>query len=83
MKAILKFNLPEEQYEFDRAVRAGDYLLSLTEIFQALRALNKYGGHQNKLTSDLLGDTFETCIADYLIDNQRLGLDNEQCGLLS
>lgn len=43
MKAILKFNLPEEQFEFKSAQRGGDYYAFLWELDQELRGYLKYG----------------------------------------
>jgi hypothetical protein len=41
-KAILKFNLPQEQYEFNIAKCGGTYLAMLEEFDQALRSKYKY-----------------------------------------
>ena len=41
-KAILEFNLPEEQEEFKTANKAQDYLCVLVEIADYLRVKRKY-----------------------------------------
>jgi len=41
-EAILKFNLNEEQYEFEQAVNAGKYHSVLWDLDQFLRSKTKY-----------------------------------------
>ena len=41
-EAILKFNLNEEQYEFEQAVNAGKYRTVLWDLDQFLRNKTKY-----------------------------------------
>lgn len=41
--AILKFTLPEDQGDFDAAIKGRDALLALWEIDQRLRSLLKHG----------------------------------------
>ena len=43
MIATLRFNLPDEQAEFDAALAGRKALLALHEIDQRLRSLIKYG----------------------------------------
>ena len=43
MKGILKFDLPEEQREFEAAVRVEKYQLALWNIREYLRDQAKYG----------------------------------------
>ena len=43
MKAILEFNLPEDQIEFDTACKAADYKLILSDLDEQLRSFLKYG----------------------------------------
>ena len=43
MKAILEFNLPEDQEEFDVATKAMDWSILVWDIDQSLRDLLKYG----------------------------------------
>jgi len=43
MKAILEFNLPDDDQEFTLATRASSYWSSLWELDQHLRGLTKYG----------------------------------------
>lgn len=42
MKATLKFNLPDEQFEFDNAVKSNKMWHALTEIKDELRRIWKY-----------------------------------------
>jgi hypothetical protein len=49
MKATLTFNLPEDNEEFNRAVKAADYYVCLFEIYQYLRREIKY----NEQLSDI------------------------------
>jgi hypothetical protein len=42
MDATLKYNLPEDQFEFDNAVKSNKMWLALTEIKDELRAIWKY-----------------------------------------
>jgi len=41
-EAILKFNLPEDQYDFEQAVNAGKYRTILWDLDQFLRDKTKY-----------------------------------------
>jgi len=43
MKAILKFQLPEEDDEFKWAVEAADFRAEVNEFAERLRALDKHG----------------------------------------
>jgi hypothetical protein len=61
MKAILEFNLPEDNEEFNRAVKSVDYYVSLFEIYQYLRREMKY----NEQLSDIERDTFERIIEEF------------------
>lgn len=42
MKAVLKFNLPEDKYEWENAIRADAMFCALWDISQELRTLWKY-----------------------------------------
>jgi len=55
MKAILEFNIPEDNEEFNRAIKAADYYVSLFEFYQYLRRELKY----DEQLSDIERDTFE------------------------
>jgi len=48
MEAILKFNLPEDQSEFDDAVRGTDYLYALNKFREHLRREVKYNEALNR-----------------------------------
>jgi hypothetical protein len=43
MKATLKFNLPEDQFEFDCAMKSTKMYFALTEIKEEIRSVLKYG----------------------------------------
>ena len=51
--AELKFSLPEEQYDFDTCVRAGEFRSSLIEIENHIRSCLKHG-HQYKCIDEAL-----------------------------
>lgn len=42
MEAILKFNLPDEQHEFDCAIQGGDWMFAMHTLDQWLRSQIKY-----------------------------------------
>jgi hypothetical protein len=42
MKAILEFNLPEDQHEWDNAVKADAMYIALWDLSQELRSMWKY-----------------------------------------
>jgi nitroimidazol reductase NimA-like FMN-containing flavoprotein (pyridoxamine 5'-phosphate oxidase superfamily) len=42
MKATLKYNLPDDQFEFDNAVKSNKMWHALTEIKDELRTIWKY-----------------------------------------
>ena len=46
MKAILEFNLPEDQERFDFATNGLNYYAALTEFDQWLRSEYKYNGKE-------------------------------------
>ena len=56
MEAILKFNLPEEQDEFNTAVNGFKYKMIIHELKQYLRSEIKYN---NELSQEVY-DTLET-----------------------
>ena len=43
MKATLKYNLPEDEFEFNCAVKSTKMYFALTEIKDELRAILKHG----------------------------------------
>ena len=53
MKAILEFNLPDDNYEHMRAVHCNQAWHSLYEIDSICRNLLKYGGDTYKTTEEL------------------------------
>ena len=48
MEATLKFNLPEENEEFNTAVNANNYKNALSELNEYLRNEIKWGSDENK-----------------------------------
>lgn len=46
MKAILKFNLPDDQYEYTQAINGSKYATTLTEIWNEFRNKEKYSETQ-------------------------------------
>lgn len=58
MKAILEFDLPEEQPEFDNAVNGGKWSLVAWELDQWLRSQIKYAPDE---MSQEAYDAFEEC----------------------
>ena len=43
MKATLKYNLPEDEFEFNNAVKSTKMYFALTEIKEEIRSVLKYG----------------------------------------
>jgi len=67
MKAILEFNLPEDNNQHHHAVRAIDYLLALHDVVVAFRNKRKYGEEQNTTweeAEELLWDTLREAKVD-------------------
>ena len=70
MKAILEFNLPEEQSEFDLAVNGSKAQVALWEMDQWLRAQYKYMTDEEY--SEDKYETFEKCreqLREIMFDN--------------
>jgi hypothetical protein len=55
MKAILEFNIPEDNEEFNHAVKSADYYVCLFDFYQYLRTQLKY----DEQLSDIERDTFK------------------------
>ena len=53
MKAILEFNLPEEQSEYLLATRGNQYFCVIWDTLQSIRSSLKYG-HQYKTADEAL-----------------------------
>ena len=71
MKAILEFNLPEDQPEFDLAVNGSKMHLVLWEMDQWLRAQYKYMP-DNEYSEDKY-ETYEKCrdqLRELMFENQ-------------
>ncbi len=61
MKATLTFNLPEDNEEFNRAVKSADYYVCLFDLFQYLKREIKY----NQQLSGIEINTFEKIIEEF------------------
>ena len=62
MKAILKFDLPEEQEEFVAASNVTNYVAALWDFDQWLRAEYKYRDHETIDTWDCREKLREICL---------------------
>lgn len=69
MKAILEFNLPEDQESFNVASRALDWAFALRDLDQGLRNFLKYG-HEFKSADDAI-EKIRKYIYEYM---QRRGI---------
>lgn len=74
MKAILEFNLPEDQIDFDMATQANKWWAVAWDIDQWLRSQIKYP--PDEMSDDKL-EAFEECRENLrtLIDGYNLDLD--------
>lgn len=83
MKAILEFNLPEENYEFQTASKAMSYRIAFDEVWEQLfRPRHKHGYRDeelNKLIETEIGEKImEALEQEYLnIKNDRLADDED------
>lgn len=69
MKAILEFNLPDDQPEFDLANKGSDYYSVLWEMDQWLRSQIKYN---DSLTNEQY-EVYEKCreqLREFMNDNE-------------
>jgi len=69
MKAILKYNLPEEEKEFNRAARATDMALALVDIEQYFRNVEKY---ETKESIEQIREKFYNILTSYDINLDNL-----------
>jgi hypothetical protein len=70
MKAILEFDLPDEQLEFETATNAGKMKSLIWDFGEQLRSWDNYG-HNFKTADDAIDgirDYFIQCINDYNLD---------------
>jgi hypothetical protein len=56
MKAILKFNLPEEQMEFNRVMQTMDMACALFDILQLRKSLER---HYDSFNDENLPDAYD------------------------
>lgn len=70
MRAVLEFQLPEEQDEFERAARATAHYLALIDLSSFLRSMCKYTD-----LSDEQSQAYEAVRAEFyaIINAHRLG----------
>ena len=61
MIAILEFNLPEDQYEFDLAIKAGDYYSCMLKISQLRR---RWKHQEEEPTAEMVFDAIAEIIQD-------------------
>jgi hypothetical protein len=61
MKATLTFNIPEDNEEFNRAIKAADYYVCLFDFYQYLRREIKY----NEKLSEIERQTIEKVIEEF------------------
>ena len=62
MKAILEFNLPEEQEDLKDALKAPNYLLALQEFDKFIFRVNKYVDTIPQEHLDLIQEKWSDCI---------------------
>ena len=65
MKAILEFNLPEEEQTFERASNAENYWLALYDIKEYLRGEMKHGNPPH--TIEIIYDRFWEIVNERVI----------------
>jgi hypothetical protein len=70
MEAILKFQLPEDQQEFDMAVKASDIHAALWDFKQKLRGHIKYEEHPAEVHEMLykVREELNQSLTDYSVD---------------
>jgi hypothetical protein len=68
--ATLKFKLPEEQYEFDTSIQAGDAKRMLWDFSQQLRSWQKYSNDFNDAGDalDKIRTEFHRLVNEYNIN---------------
>lgn len=62
MRAVLKFNLPEDQDEFNLTLSAQKYFCVLSDLSQELRKIRKYEEHSEEVRNVV--ERLETILAD-------------------
>jgi hypothetical protein len=68
--AVLKFKLPEEQYEFDTSIQAGNAKRMLWDFSQQLRSWQKYSNDFNDAGDalDKIRTEFHRLVNEYNIN---------------
>jgi hypothetical protein len=64
-KAILEFDLPEENSEFQLCTNAADYYSALWELSQQIRQWTKYDNKES-VSMEELSDVFYNIVGDML-----------------
>jgi len=68
MKATLEFNLPEDNEEFNRAVKSADYYVCLFDFYQYLRREMKYNESLSEKERNIILKVIDT-FNEILINN--------------
>jgi len=71
MKAVLKFNLPEDQAEFDFATQGGNMYAALWDISQELRSMWKYQQYKTEeeyAIVETIRDKFHEILSEHNIN---------------
>ena len=65
MKAILEFNLPDDQIEFNRANQSLDMACALFDILQLRKAMERRFENINNTNNDIINVTQNNIISPY------------------
>lgn len=69
MKAVLKFNLPEDRFDFEAASKAPQYIFALQHLDEWLRGILKYEAEPlDKETIQKVRDRLHQELADEGVD---------------
>jgi len=68
MKAILTFNLPKDQYEYESAAKGTVYRSLLHDMANEIRRHTKYGDEKEEATWKVFSDKFWELMNEYKID---------------
>ena len=68
MKAILEFNLPEDEVEYKEASHAADYRRALDDVREFLRGQHKYTPEAQRLSATGTYERFHQILAENEIE---------------
>lgn len=68
MRAILTFNLPKDQHEFDLANKAGSYKDALYEVAMRIRDKTKYGDEKTSAKWEEFREAFWGIMSEIGVD---------------